>query len=202
MKKLLAILLSALCVMSMAACTKKEEAPPIETPPVTEQPTQPIAPNPDTQTDIKADPKLVEAKDAVKKALGEGYIPSMNIESKMLSELYGVNMENVDSFVAEGPAMSNNVDAFIGVKAKSGKAADVESDLKKFRDYLINDSMQYPSNLAKVNASQVITKGDYVFFVMVGAMNDNMDASEADQTKFAQDEMKKAVDALDTVFKK
>lgn len=202
MKRTLAILLSAMLVMSsMVACTKKEEEDvPEVTPPVTEEPTTPGDETPEEKPDANADEKLIEARDAVKKALGEGYLPSMAIEAKALSELYGIDMENVDAFLAEGPMISAHVDNFIGMKAKEGKAAEVEKQVKAYRDKLVNDSMQYPSNLAKVNASQVITKGDYVFFVMVGAINENLDATEDEQMKFATDEMKKAIDAIDSVF--
>ena len=65
--------------------------------------------------------KHIEARDAVKKALGEGYLPSMAIEAKALSELYGIDMENVDAFLAEGPMISAHVDNFIGMKAKEGR---------------------------------------------------------------------------------
>ena len=41
-----------------------------------------------------------------------------------------------------------------------------EKALTSYRDYLINDSLQYPMNVPKVNASSVLREGDYVFFVI------------------------------------
>ncbi len=204
MKKTLAMLLSAVMMMSFTACfgNKDNGETPETTPPTMEEPANPddSASMEENTPDANADAKLIEARDAVKEALGEGYIPSMAFEAVMLSELYGIDMENVEAFLAEGPMMSAHVDSFIGLKAKSGKVEDVKAQLTAYRDKLVSDTNQYPTNLAKINASQIITKGDYVFFVMVGAMNDNMDASEEEQVTFATDEMKKATDAIDKVF--
>ena len=60
--------------------------------------------------------------------------------------------------------------------------------------------MQYPMNLPKINASQVVQNGDYVAFIMLGAINDDMDASEDDQAKFAEEQEKIGVDAFNKYF--
>ena len=40
--------------------------------------------------------------------------------------------------------------------------------LNDLRDYQINDAFQYPANMVKVQASEVVRHGDYVFFVLLG----------------------------------
>ena len=113
------------------------------------------------------DDKLQAAYEAVKTTLGENYVPSAPIDSLQLKEIMGVDEALIDSVIAEGPMISVHIDTFIGIKAKEGKGEEVEKALNAYRDYLVNDSMQYPMNLSRVNASKVIRDGDYVFFTMV-----------------------------------
>ena len=122
-----------------------------------------------------AEDKIQAVQDNVIKALGgrieeEGnYIPSMPLENEMLTEIYGLDMEDIEKVIAEGPMISNHVDTFIAVQAKEGKGEDVETALNKYRDTLVTDTMQYPMNVAKINASRVYRDGDYVFFSILGA---------------------------------
>ena len=121
---------------------------------------------------------LAKVTKAVKKAYGDNYLPNMEYDSLYLKEIIGLDSSTYDAVVAEGPMMSAQVDTFIAVHAKSGKKTEVEKALKAYQSYLINDSFQYPMNLPKVNASKVVTVGDYVFFVMLGKINSDLDADE------------------------
>ena len=147
-------------------------------------------------TDTEVDSTLQEVYDAVKAAYGENYIPSMMIESQQLSEVYGITAENVESFIAEGPMMSAHVDTFIAIKAVEGKGEEVETQLTAYQTMLQTDSLQYPMNMAKVNSSQVVRHGDYVFFVMLGSFDERENASEEEQLKFAQEQTQIGVDAI------
>ena len=146
------------------------------------------------------DVSISEVHEAVKAAYGDNYVPSMPFEEPQLKELFGVNTDNVEEFILEGPMMSAHIDMFAAVKAKEGKGEEVESELNAYRDMLVSDTMQYPSNLAKIAASQVIRHGDYVFFVMLGAFNEDMEATEDEQAKFAQDQTQIGVDAINAFF--
>ncbi|MDD6316503.1 MAG: DUF4358 domain-containing protein, partial [Clostridia bacterium] len=88
----------------------------------------------------------------------------------------------------------------IVIKAQEGKGESVEKTLSAARDQLVENGMWYPANLAKVNASQVLRQGDYVVFMMLGAVDPNMDASEEDAAKFAQEQMQIGVDAFNKLF--
>ena len=43
-------------------------------------------------------------------------------------------------------------------------------------------------------------RGDYAAFLLVGAVDENMDASQEEAVKFAQKEVQKAVDAFYLMF--
>ena len=112
---------------------------------------------------------LQSAKKAVTDALGENYWPDSEIPGEMLNETYGVSAELYDAYLGEAPMISANVDTLLIIHAKDGKVEEVENALNAYRDSLVNDTMQYPMNLGKIQASRVERIGDYVCFVQLGA---------------------------------
>lgn len=145
----------------------------------------------------------VDVKDIlakVKEVYGEDYIPTMPLDEESLDTLMGINLENVLSFEGEIAMISTQIDTFIAIQAKDGKGNEVKSDLDAYRDALVNGGFMYPMNMAKSQSSQVIQHGDYVFFVMLGAF-DEVSETEEDALKFAQDQTKIGVDAINAFFK-
>lgn len=170
-------LITALSLSIMVGCSKKEN------------------------TTGAASGQLTNVHEAVKKAFGESYVPSMPYDDVQLEEMFGVKKDLVKEFIAEGPMMSVHVDTFVGIEAKEGKADEVEAALKSYREKLISDSMQYPMNLPKIEASEVQKIDNYVFFMILGEIP--MDAeTEEDQLAAAKAEMKKATTAVQDTLKK
>ena len=112
---------------------------------------------------------LQNAKKAVTDALGDDYWPDSEIPEEMLNETYGVSADLYDAYLGECPMISVNVDTLLIIHAKDGKVEDVENALNAYRDSLVNDTMQYPMNLGKIQASRAERIGDYVCFVQLGA---------------------------------
>lgn len=148
----------------------------------------------------ESEDKVKAAQDAVIAALGGkveengNYLPSMAIEKDMLTEVYGINMEDVETVIAENAPVSAQVDTFIGIKAKEGKGEAVATALNTYRETLVSDTMQYPMNVAKINASRVYTDGDYVFFTILGsyfeneAENNESSSNEAESSEASSSE--------------
>lgn len=148
------------------------------------------------------DQTLTDIHEAVMKAYGERYIPSMSYYETELEEMFGVKADWVDSYIAEGPMISVHVETFIAVKAKPGKASDVKKALEDFRTNQIENSMQYPMNMPKLQASQVLEHGDYVFFVMLGsAAQDEEEQGEEAALESAKKDNQIGVDVIENYFK-
>lgn len=143
---------------------------------------------------------LAELHDAVKAAYGEDYFADMPMEREMFIEYFKLPGDKVEAFIAEIPMLSMSVDTFVAVKATAGQGEALETALLAHRTYLIEESFQYPMNMPKVKASQVVRHGDYVFFLMLGAFNPDMEADEEAQLEYAREQVKKAVDAVDGFF--
>ena len=138
--------------------------------------------------------------DAIRAAYGDDYLPNTEIPEDILSSMYGLDPDTYTEVAAEMPMISTNVDTVIIVKAASGKAGDVQGALNAYRDALINDSFQYPMNVAKVNASKVVANGDYVAFLLLGAIDERDDASDSERAEFAEEQVNKGVDAFNGYF--
>lgn len=147
--------------------------------------------------------KVVEIKavhEKIKEEFGEDYIPNMELDLEALENFIGLNPDDIDVFIAENPMISVNVDTFIAIKAKEGKGDSVNTSLEDYRTNLVENSMQYPMNLAKVNASKVVRHGDYVFFLMIGKYDEREEASEEERLDFAKEEIKRAEDIINGFF--
>lgn len=122
------------------------------------------------------DVATVDLRAAVAEEFGENYWPEMTLAEADVESLTGLTADAYDELTAEMPMISANVDTLMIVKAKEGKTADVEKVLNDYRDRLVNDTLQYPMNIGKIQASKVAVYGNYVCFVQLGA--DTMEISE------------------------
>lgn len=133
---------------------------------------------------------------AVKAAYGEFYGPASLIEATMLEDIMKVKADDVVDFYAEGPLMSISVDTLIVVIAKDDKIETVKKALEAYKYYLEHDAFNYPMNMAKVSASQVIVKDNVVAFVLLGKYDDRNEATDDERAEFAQQQVQLGVDAL------
>lgn len=153
------------------------------------------------ETEAAVSVSLDDVLNKVKEAYGEDYIPSTAMDEQMLNDIIGLSPELYESYVAEMPMISTFVETFIGVKAKEGQGDGVEKALTEYRDRLVNDTMQYPMNVSKIQASQVVRHGDYVFFVMLGGPDDAaLEQGDEAALKSAEENNKIAIDVVDGFF--
>lgn len=113
-------------------------------------------------------------RSAVVEELGDNYWPTMEIPVEVLEANYGLTSDMYVDYMGEMPMMSAHVDTLLIVKAAEGQEEAVEQALQAYRDNLVENSMQYPMNLGKVQASMVERMDSYVVFVLLGG--DTMDA--------------------------
>lgn len=144
--------------------------------------------------------ELEAVKQAVVEKLGDDYWPNMPMDPDIIEMLYGLTSDMYDDYLAEGPMISTNVDRLIIVKAKDGKLETVEETLKAYRDGQVNNTMQYPQNVGKIQASRVETIGNYVCYVQLGGSAIDADSAE-DTLKKCQEQNALVVDILNEKLK-
>ena len=87
-------------------------------------------------------------------------------------------------------------------KKQKKKAEEAKKALDAYRETLVNDTMQYPMNISKIQSSQVYVVGDYVFFIMLGQIPDEMleQGDESEMLKASQEQNQIAIDAINRVL--
>lgn len=142
---------------------------------------------------------LTELYNAVKEAYGENYLPQMQYDAEIFENVFGIKEELYEEFIAEVPMMSGHVDTFVAIKAKEGKAEEVNQILETYQDNMLNNSFQYPMNLGKVEGARLYRNGDYVFYIILGGYPE--DGSEVD-AEMAKEQNQIAVDAIEAILGK
>lgn len=145
---------------------------------------------------------LSDVVTAVKEAYGESY-GCVEQPEEVLTEQVKLDKNLYEEAKFEMALISVRTDKFIAVKAKEGKGEEVEKQLNAYKDTLVNESIQYPMNVPMVQASEVVRKGDYVFYVLLGMIPDDV-LTEGDDKKMAEaakEQIKIGVDAIEKAFK-
>ncbi|MEG1846979.1 MAG: DUF4358 domain-containing protein [Lachnospiraceae bacterium] len=145
MKKIIAFVLIATIGMSLCACGNSGK-------------------------NVNQEVELDTVVEAIKTAYGENYVPSMQVEDDMIAEVYGITDDMYEDIFIEVPMISAQIDTLVAVKCKEGQQQAVVDALNAYRNYLVHDSMQYPMNMTKLQASRVIEKQGFVFFVALGVI--------------------------------
>ncbi len=211
MKKKMAmgLLLLTMFVLTLTACGSKKDGETKDTTgsttssettkatePVTSsaQETDTALAQPEESSSVGASLTLQGVRDAVAEAYGENYLPSMPLDGESLAQKYGVTEDMYEEAFGEVPMISAQVDTLILVKAKEGRAEDVKTALENYRTYQLEEAMQYPVNMPKLEASEVLVYGDYVCYIMLGWIDESIeDEGEMLKGFQEQNEIGKAV---------
>lgn len=148
-------------------------------------------------TEPAQESSLMYLRDAVAEALGEDYWPDSVMEPEYVQDLYGLKPDMYEDIFVETPMIGTNVDTLIIVQAKKDRMEDVEKALNTYREGEINNTMQYPMNIGKVQASRIETIDNYVFFIQLGGSS--VDAEEEGEEKvmeLSREQNEKALEAI------
>ena len=141
--------------------------------------------------------EMGEVKPIVTDLLGDNYFPNMELDPEMLEFVVGITSDMYEEYFAEMPMISANVDTLIVVKAADGQADAVETALNVYRNAQVGNTMQYPQNVGKVQASKVERIGDYVIFTMLGGdVGDILDQGDEVVIAYCQEVNDSVIEAI------
>lgn len=151
----------------------------------------------------KKAPTIKKLYNAVKEAYGENYVANMSLTNEEINQRYGLSSQWYTKAVSDVPMISAQIDTLVIVKAKNAKTKKkISKKLKEYQQMQINDTMQYPMNLLKAQASRIYTKGDYVFFFMLGYIDSALEETGTEEEQIAayKEQNQIAVDAVKALF--
>lgn len=152
---------------------------------------------------IPSNDTLSKVLNEVRTALNTNYFPNMEIMAEMYQTTYGLNFEDIEAIYGEMPMISANVDTFIGILAKEGSVNNVKAALEKYVETMKNDSFQYPQNIAKMPAMEVVTYDNYVFLVATfgDVFVENENPTDEEILEIAKANVAIAKEAIEKCFK-
>ncbi len=138
-------------------------------------------------------------RDAIAKAYGDNYLPDQTLDADTLESEFGLKKDMYDEVIAEAPVIGFHPDRLVIVKAKSGKQSEVKRMLEDTLLVMKEQQMQYPVNVAKVNAGRVLEKDGYYCFMILGDTDDTSE-NDDDAAKFAEEQINIGVKAFNDYF--
>ena len=179
MKKVTALLLALMMVLSLAACGNAND-------------------NGNTDNgNTTVDKTAQEVLDALKEKLGDSYGCDTTEDEDRMTNYYGLDLSQIDSWAAAS-SESSAIDSSTAVvlKVKDGYAQDAAALLQERYDQMLDYSKMYSMNLPMVQQARLFINGNYVALLILGQTPDDT----ADEAKLAQDEAAKVDDAWKDIF--
>lgn len=210
MKKYLALLMVGTMAFGLAACgkssngaqesqqTQEQTVKPTQTQESPEPDNAGMAGNGELSENTEGfSEEMTALREAVVNELGEDYWPNSQIPAEALESVYGLKPDMYVDYMGEMPMMSTQVDTLLIVKAAEGQADAVEAALRAYRTDLVENSVQYPMNLGKVQGSMVERLGDYVCLLVLGGdVFEVADQGDEAVIKRCQEHNQRAIDAI------
>lgn len=144
-------------------------------------------------------PSAKKLASAVKKVYGEDYVLDQELDESRINKQYGVSSSWYSSAFAAEPTIGVHADELAIFKAKNKESGKkILKALKRYQKKLKENTMDYPMNLPKVQASRLYKNGDYVCFMILGRISSQLEenGSEEDMIKAYQKQNNKAVKAI------
>lgn len=179
MKKVTALLLALMMVLSLAACGNANDNG-----------------NKDNGS-TTVDKTAQEVLDALKEKLGDSYGCDLAESEDRMTNYYGLDMSKIDSWAAESSENSAlDPSTAVVLKVKDGYAQDAAALLQERYDQVLDYVRMYSMNVAQVEQARLFVNGNYVALLILGQMPDE----NADEAKLAQDEAAKVDAAWQDIF--
>lgn len=134
----------------------------------------------------------------IKDTYGERYYPNQKIEADELEETFGIGDDLYDNFIADRVTGDEAPDTLVIIEAKEGKEDEVKQKLEDYRQKLLDDA-DWAESKEKIEASKVYSNGRYVFYVMLGDVEDDTLSGEGLMEALGK-EVDKGIDAIRNFF--
>ncbi|MDO5519209.1 MAG: DUF4358 domain-containing protein [bacterium] len=138
----------------------------------------------------------------VETAYGDDFVATNVLDHQTIKELMGIDPDWCEELYASNSMIGMQKDTFIAAKAKPKDLDKVKNAVTAYRDAMVADTMQYPMNIEKIQASRVDVYGNYVFFTLLGFIPSEVEEQGEDKILAAyQEQNQKAIDVIESYFK-
>lgn len=152
---------------------------------------------PEGSTVYREDVSAKALVEAVAEELGENYWPDTELAPEYLDEWYGISSDMYEDAYGQTPMISANVDSLIIVRAHDDRIDDVQNAFDTYREAMVQDTMQYPTNIPKIQAAQIETFGNWVCYVQLGGPTEDVEDDDAKAIEACQRVNKQAIEVIE-----
>lgn len=148
-------------------------------------------------------PGIKKIHNAIVEAYGEDYVANMALTNEEINERYGLSSKWYKAAMSDIPMISAQIDTLVIVKSRNAKTKKkIKKQLQEYQRIQIEETLQYPINLLKAQASKVYTRGDYVFFFMLGFIDNALEetGTEEEQIQAFEEKNQIAIDAVNALY--
>ncbi|MBC8558588.1 DUF4358 domain-containing protein [Fumia xinanensis] len=191
MKKIVALLMAALCAVTFVSCNNSSN--------------ESGSSNESSGGGAVSSATSSEIFDAINSVFAEKYpdagavIPNMpqDVDDTILKDKFGIDVNDVEDYKGQIAGMMTNCDMLLIVKAKDGKIDSVRASLESAKEAQTEQFASYGvmGNIERTAAAKVVTNGNYAALIMVGVLPDDPDAAldfDSD-VKLAEDTFNKTI---------
>ncbi len=182
MKRILALTLALVLMLSLAACGGKGKD------------------DNGSSGDGGADLTAQEIMDALQKQLGDSFDCDMAEDADRMSAYWGLDMSKIESWAAMSNSNASiNPSTAVVLQVKDGYAQDAAALLQSGYEQMLSYARMYDMDLQKVLQARLFVNGNCVALLILGAEGD-WEASEEAQAQFASQEAAKVDSAWKAIF--
>ncbi len=127
---------------------------------------------------LKAGESLVSFINCIQSSFEDYDIPfSAEIDDTSLQELFYIDPEDVEAYIGFYSRAITSVDNLLAVQAKEGKIERILSGMQQRQEDLKANFKEYlPAQYEKACAGQIVTKGDFAVFILLGDLQSDWNA--------------------------
>lgn len=182
MKRILALTLALVLMLSLAACGGKGKD------------------DNGSSGDGGADLTAQEIMDALQKQLGDSFDCDMAEDADRMSAYWGLDMSKIESWAAMSNSNASiNPSTAVVLQVKDGYAQDAAALLQSGYEQMLSYARMYDMDLQKVLQARLFISGNYVALLILGATGD-WQLSDEELARFAAEEAVKVDEAWSGIF--
>ncbi len=190
MKKFICVLLAAIMLLSLAACGTKN----------TDSDSTDADSNSTDSGTTDVTLTAQEVLDKLKETLGDSYGCDAADDEDRMTNYYGLDLTQVESWASEASSMSAlNPSTAVVLKVKDGYADTAASLLRERYQQVLDYSEMYNMSVPMVEQARLFVSGNYVALLILGQTPDG-DVTAEEEAQLAQDESAKVDSAWKAIF--
>ncbi len=190
MKKFICVLLAAIMLLSLSACGTKN----------TDSDSTDADSNSTDSGTTDVTLTAQEVLDKLKETLGDSYGCDAADDEDRMTNYYGLDLTQVESWASEASSMSAlNPSTAVVLKVKDGYADTAASLLRERYQQVLDYSEMYNMSVPMVEQARLFVSGNYVALLILGQTPDG-DVTAEEEAQLAQDESAKVDSAWKAIF--